>query len=101
MGVGHLSCLARRDLRLPMVQGTQQPPQGYSRMEMERAMPAMADHFARGFKVEGGGEEVVDVVGVVGVVGVVRSRILKRDEGVEEEMIRKCAVASRVEWVPE
>ena len=43
------------------------------------------------------------VVDVVGVVGVVRSRILKRDEGVEEEMIRKCAVVStvsRVEWCP-
>ena len=40
-----------------MGQGTQQPRQGhqgYSRMEMERAMPAMADHFARGFKVEEG-----------------------------------------------
>ena len=43
------------------------------------------------------GGEVVDVVGVVGVV---RSRILKRDEGVEEEMIRKCAVVSRVERCP-
>ena len=80
-------------------------------MKMERAMPAMADHFARGFKVcglvwtgldwfgwawTGGGKEVVDVVGVVGVV---RSRILKRDEGVEEEMIRKCAVVSTVSRV--
>ena len=42
----------------------------------------------------GGGWEVVDVAGVV------RSRILKRDEGVEEEMISKCAVVSRVEWCP-
>ncbi len=41
-----------------------------------------------------------EVVDVVGVAGVVRSRILKRDEGVEEEMIRKCAVVSRVEWCP-
>ena len=31
----------------------QRPPQGYSRMEMERAMPALADLFARGFKVCG------------------------------------------------
>lgn len=44
-----------------------------------------------------GGGAVVDVVGVVGVV---RSWILKRDEGVEEEMIRKCAVVSRVELCP-
>ena len=44
----------------------------------------------------GGGKEVVDVVGVVGVV---RSRILKRDEGVEEEMIRKCAVVNTVSRV--
>lgn len=82
-------------------------------MKMERAMPAMADHFARGFKVCGlvwtgldwfglawiwrGGREIVDVVGVVGVV---RSRnLLKRDEGVEEEMIRKCAVVSTVSRV--
>ena len=43
-----------------------------------------------------GGKEVVDVVGVAGVV---RSRILKRDEGVEEEMIRKCAVVSTVSRV--
>ena len=42
-------------------------------MKMERAMPARADLFARGFKVCGfWGGEVVDVVGVV------RSRMLNK-----------------------
>ena len=47
-------------------------------------MPAPADPFTRGFKVE-------EVANAGNVEGVVRQRMLNKNEGVKKEMIRKCA----------